>query len=150
MDVASPHFLDTQEQPMNDPPPDCQWLDTGVMLTAAELARCCGLPAEDIDELVAYGAPAQVIEPRVDAVNVVQPARRFSSEWVGPLRSAAKLRDDFDIDLFNVSVLVRYLKRIDELEREVQHLRAQLPGHHLPARHGPGGWREGHGTAPAR
>jgi len=124
---------------MKDPTPDWHWLDPSVVISAQELSRCCRLRPEDLHELVAYGALEQV-----DPASGVD---MFSSEWVAPLRAAAKLRADFDLDLFAMGVVLGYLRRIDALEKEVQHLRAHLPAHSTPAHHEPGRWREGHGTA---
>jgi chaperone modulatory protein CbpM len=45
-----------------------------------------------------------------------------------PLRTAGKLRQDFDLDLFTVGLLLGYLNRIEALERQVRTLKAQTPG----------------------
>lgn len=124
---------------MNDQPSDWHWLDPAAVLSAQELGRCCRLRPEELEELVAYGALTQ-IEPSAGD-------KLFSGEWIGPLRLATKLRADFDLDLFSVAMLLGYLRRIDALERELQHLRAQLPAHTVPVHHEPGRWREGHGSA---
>ena len=55
--------------------------------------------------------------------------RLFSAECVMPLRTVGRLRQDFDLDLFTMAMLLGYLNRIDVLELELLSLRAQLPGH---------------------
>lgn len=127
---------------MKDQPSDWHWLDQGTVLSVQELSRSCRLRPEEIEELVAYGAITRA-EP---VAGTGGGTGMFSGEWVGPLRTAAQLRKDFDLDLFTVAMLLDYLRRIDTLERELRHLRAQLPSH-APAHHGPGRWREEHGNA---
>ena len=114
------------------------WLDARETVTLAELCEVCGLSASELDELVEYGA----LVPLQDA----QAERQFSAAYVTPLRTAGKLRIDFDLDLFSVAMLLEYLNRIEQLERELQSLRAHLPGHeHQVRREGPAPWREPHG-----
>lgn len=118
------------------------WLDARETVTVTELLQACGLSAAELDELIEYGALTPL--PRD------QKERVFSAECVVPLRSASRLRHDFDLDLFAVSILLGYLNRIEELEREVKYLRAHLPGHAHPVRRvdGPEPWREPHGSSP--
>jgi chaperone modulatory protein CbpM len=115
------------------------WLDARETVTVTELSRACGLSAAEIDELVEYG----VLMP----VQHQPPERVFSAECIVPLRAAGRLRQDFDLDLFAVAILLGYLDRIQALEREVKWLRANLPGHAHPVHRseGPEPWREPHG-----
>ena len=70
----------------------------------------------------------------------------FSVECLAPLREAARLRRDFDLDLFALAVLLDYLARIDTLERQLHSLQSHLPFHRPPDhRDGPQPWREPHG-----
>lgn len=96
------------------------WLDAREAVTLAELAQICALSLAELDELMDYGA----LVPKQD----VRPERLFSAECVMPLRTAGKLRQDFDLDLFTVGLLLGYLNRIDALERQVRSLEAHLPG----------------------
>lgn len=100
---------------------DVAWLDAREAVTLPELARVCALSPAELDELVDYGALVPVEEARQE--------RLFSAECVMPLRAAGKLRQDFDLDLFTVAILLGYLNRIEALERELQSLRAQVPAH---------------------
>lgn len=100
------------------------WLDTRETVTLYELSDCCGMTVAELDELVDYCA-LQPATPDSD-----EPAGRvFSAQWVMPLRSASKMRLDFDLDLFTVAIVLGNLKRIEVLERQVLSLQALLPAH---------------------
>lgn len=98
---------------------DVAWLDAREVISLAELARICALSPAELDELVDYGALVPVQEARQE--------RLFSAECVMPLRTAGKLRQDFDLDLFTVGLLLGYLNRIEALERQVRTLKVHLP-----------------------
>lgn len=94
-------------------------LDASSTITLSELAACCGMSADELDELVDYNALVPLSST---------PERAFSANWVLPLRTAAKLRVDFDLDVFTVAILLGQLAQIELLQRQVQSLQAQLPG----------------------
>lgn len=104
---------------MNPQNPEWTWLDTRDTVTVSELCEVCGLTAGELGELVDYGA----LSPMV----MDQEVRVFSASWVSPLRTASKLRRDFDLELFSVAMLVGYLSRIETLERELRSVHAQHP-----------------------
>lgn len=124
---------------MNAQVVEVAWLDARETLTAGELSRVCGLSGAELDELIDYGA--------LHPLPTKQAGRVFSADCVVPLRAAGRLRRDFDLDLFAVALLLRYLNRIEELEREVKSLRAHLPAaiRHPHRDEGPAPWREPHG-----
>jgi chaperone modulatory protein CbpM len=101
--------------------PEWNWLDPSETLGLDELARLCGMAAEDLRELADDGVLVSV-EMRTAG----EP--RFGADCVGPLRQAVRLRVDFDLDLFTTGLLFGHLRRIDALERQVASLRARLPG----------------------
>lgn len=119
-------------------PQSVEWLclDESETIGAAELSGACGMSASELAELVDYGA-LQPLPAR-------GPEHVFSAACVMPLRAAARLRLDFDLDLFAAAVLLGFLDRIEALERQVRSLQAQLPSH-APAVADEGG--EGHTTA---
>jgi chaperone modulatory protein CbpM len=118
------------------------WLDARETVTLAELSRVCGMTEAELRELMEYGA--------LVPIDRQQPELVFSSERVGGLRRAARLRRDFELDLFAVALLLDYLDRIDALERQIKSLEAHLPGHaQKPRREGPQPWHEPHGSSPA-
>lgn len=117
---------------------EVDWLDARETVSMAELSRVCGLSETELGELLEYGA----LVPLDKAAT----GRLFSSECIAPLRRAARMRRDFDLDLFAVALLLDYLHRIDALERQVKSLQAHLPAHvHVVPREGPQPWREPHG-----
>lgn len=115
------------------------WLDARETVSVAELSQACGLSAAELDELVEYGAVTPLQGNKTE--------RLFSAEWIVPLRAAGRLRLDFDLDLFAVAILIGYMNRIEELERELKSLRANLPAHSRPVLRDdvPERWREPHG-----
>ena len=114
-----------------------EWSDPHQAIGQQELAHACGLRIEEIDELVEYGSLAPVAggEPG---------ARFFSAGCIGALRTAARMRAEYDLDLFMLGLALDFLQRIEQLEQQVRWLEAHLP-HHLHApRAGPGERREPH------
>ena len=98
-------------------------LDASQTITFSELAQCCGMSEAELDELVDYCA--------LVPVPAANQERSFSAQWVMPLRTASRLRLDFDLDMFTVAILLGHLNRIEILERQVLSLQALLP----PQRH---------------
>jgi hypothetical protein len=95
-----------------------QWLDTLTEVTWTELVGASGLPEAELRELVDCGA----VVPRDPG----SPTWTFEARWITVVRTASRLRRDFELDLHGVSVLLRYLERIEQLEADVRKLRAQL------------------------
>ena len=111
------------------------WLEAGETVGFAGLARACAMTAAELEELVEFGALVPLGRNEEGLV--------FSAECMLPLREACRLRSDFDLDLFTAGLLMRYLQRIDTLERRVKSLGAQLPAHaRHPEREGPDLWHE--------
>lgn len=104
---------------------DLVWLHGATLVNEAELAQMCGMSVNELQELVDYGALVPVGgEPL--------PQRLFSAGCVPTLRQAARLRADFDLDLFAAGLLLGYLQRIEDLEQQVRALHAHLPQHRAP------------------
>lgn len=118
---------------------DWDWPEAGEIITPAELTQVCRISSAELDELVEYGA--------LTPMGRQGGQRAFSRACVASLRTASKLRQDYDLDLFTVALLVEHLSRIEELEREVRFLRANVPAH-VAAQHreGPQPWREPHAS----
>ena len=94
------------------------WLDERDTVTLSELARACALTENQLHELVEYGAVAPVDDHRAPPV--------FSAAVVPGMRAAARLGRVFDLDLFAVGMLMEHLQRIEQLERTIVSLEAQL------------------------
>lgn len=102
---------------------DWIWLDEVQSVTLPELARVCGIRDADVDELVEYGA----LQPLHAAPTEAGRPLLFSADCITRLRTASRLRQDFDLDWFAVALLLEHLQRIETLEQQVRSLRAQLP-----------------------
>ena len=80
-----------------------------------ELAQASGLTVAEVRELVEYGA----LRPQGEAI--------FSVRCVSCVRRAARLRDDFELEMPALALLVTFLERIETLELEMRQLSARLP-----------------------
>lgn len=118
-------------------PTEHDWFVAPHLVTQGDLASLCGMTPAEVDELVEYGV---LVPLRQDPQQ-----RVFDAECVPRLREACRLRRQFDIELFSVGLLLGYLERIQQLERQVRSLQAQLPHPVPPLREGPTPWREPHG-----
>lgn len=94
------------------------WLDAREVLSIDELAQASALSASDLRELMAYGA--------LTPLDATRQEHQFSAECVAPLRAAGKLRQDYDLDLFTMAILVDCLARINVLEWQVSALKAAM------------------------
>jgi chaperone modulatory protein CbpM len=83
----------------------------------SELSMACAISVAELQELIEYGALAP-LQP-------VQPEPLFAIGYLEPLRTAGKLRRDYDLDLFVVVIVMDYLQRIAQLEAQVHRLEAQ-------------------------
>lgn len=92
-------------------------LDAQETLAEEELCRACRITIDELEEIVGYGAlaPVRGAEPRL-----------FGADWLMPLREAARMKRDFDLDLFAVGLIADYLHRIDALEHELRVLRSRM------------------------
>ena len=92
-------------------------LDGPDAVSLAELSERSGLPEPMLRELVDYEALAP-IDPHASAWS-------FRAYSVITARTASRLSRDFELDTYGVSVLLRFLERIDALEAEIRALRAR-------------------------
>jgi len=98
---------------------DALWPDEQGRLRLPDLADLAGLSEAEVLELVECGA--------------LTPAEGTPGQWVFGIRSitvartARRLREDFELDPHGVALLLAFLDRIRDLERELSDLRARLP-----------------------
>ena len=92
-------------------------LDDRGVLTLDQLVELSDLPAEELRALVDYGALAPV-DPAAAAWT-------FTASYVVVARTAGRLRRDFELDAHSLSVVLRYVQRVEALEAEVRALRAR-------------------------
>jgi chaperone modulatory protein CbpM len=97
---------------------DWAWLNDWEVCSAQYLAEVSGLSQADIDELVEMG----VIVP-VDAP--AQP-QSFYLRCVVTVKTARRLRDDFELDRNGMVLALTLMQRIDALNEELDALRARI------------------------
>jgi chaperone modulatory protein CbpM len=100
------------------PTQDAVRFDTVTEVTWTQLVTASGLTEQEVTELVQYG----VLTPRDPSA----PTWTFESRWLVVARNASRLRRDFDLDPYGVSVVLSFAERIESLEAELARLRAQL------------------------
>jgi len=91
------------------------WLNEVALCPLEHLAEVSGLSFEELGDLIDSG----VIEP---ADRTMQPPL-FRLGSVVTVNSARRLRDDFELDTNGLTLALRLLQRIRELERELKALR---------------------------
>ncbi len=107
------------------------WLDERQAFSLTEFVELSGLSVAELQHLV----DCEALQPVV-AVNpaAVEPAAdlnageaRFGADCLALARAASRLRNDFDLDVNGLTLTLRLLHRIRELEAELHELRAQSP-----------------------
>lgn len=94
------------------------WLDGSAACTLERLAELSGLSVAEIRELTEIG----VLVPDQEAAS---PSYRL--DYVMTVRSARRLRDDFELDNRGMALAMALLHRIGELEAAVAALEARRP-----------------------
>jgi chaperone modulatory protein CbpM len=99
---------------------------SAAFMTYEQLSGCSGMSMMDLTELVGYSAlvPVKSYAAQADAAD--QDHWVFSAQCLKPLRAACKLRNDFDLDLFTVAILLGRFQRIDELEQRLSSTQRRL------------------------
>jgi hypothetical protein len=103
-------------------------IDERGELSFAQLIECSGMTEGELRELVEYGA--------LVPMDPAGPSWMFPGDTLLIARSAGRLLRDFDLDLHGVSVLLRFMERIEELEGELRALRAGVAAAAMPRRQG--------------
>ena len=105
---------------------EAHWLDAHHELSLTELVELSGLSATEVQQLVDCEAlsPLNPAEPL--AASEITDCY-FSAECLTLVRTASRLRDDFDLDANGLTLALQLLNRIHELEADMRNLRARLP-----------------------
>jgi chaperone modulatory protein CbpM len=102
---------------MNLPPSEALRIDDAAAYSYSELVSAAGVPEEIVREMVSCG----VLTPQgTDAATWT-----FTTRSLVVVRKAQRLQHDFELDTHAVTVVLRYLERIETLEAELRALRAQ-------------------------
>ena len=104
---------------------EAHWLDAHHEISLTELVELSGLSATDVQHLVDCEAllPLNPAEPIASETTECY----FSAECLTLVRTASRLRDDFDLDTNGLTLALQLLNRIHELEADMRNLRARLP-----------------------
>ena len=94
------------------------WVYAQTQVSMVDFAQSSGLPPELLRELVEYGALAPV--------NPQAGEWTFSGDSLVRVRTAARLRNDLELDTPVLALVLSFLERIDRLEAEMRRLSAQL------------------------
>jgi chaperone modulatory protein CbpM len=89
--------------------------------TLAALAESCGVASNEVRELVEYGA-LHPDNPDVDADRWM-----FSARCAVTIRTAVRLRRDFDLDTPGLALALTLIERIRALEDDLRRVRAETP-----------------------
>lgn len=100
-------------------PDEGAWMTEHTEVTLEELAALSGLPVDLVTELVECGALAPADASRAQWT--------FSARCVVTMRSAGRLRNDFELDANALALTLSFLERIKELESQLHAARAQIP-----------------------
>jgi len=98
---------------------DAIWINEHYEITLSGLAEQSGLTAGELNELVESG----VLHPR--HAGTAQQQWTFDAHCLVSVRSASRLRDDFELDHNGVAVAISLLERIRALEQALGELRAR-------------------------
>jgi chaperone modulatory protein CbpM len=98
--------------------PEAIWLHSHAQVTIVELAESSGLPEDLLRELVEYGAIAPADPQAREWV--------FSSDCVVSVRTAARLRNDLELETPALALVLSLLEQIHRQEAELRRLGAQL------------------------
>lgn len=98
---------------------EAQWLTETSRFSVSELVELSGSTAEELRELVEYGA--------ITPVNPESPDWLFPGQCLPTIRVACRLRVSFDLEPHGVALVISLLDRIHDLEARIGDLRAQLP-----------------------
>lgn len=94
------------------------WLNTSDICSFEHVIEVSGLSTQELRELIDAG----VIQPSND-----DPGNYFfHTQSIVVARKARRLRDDFELDTRGLTLALNLLRRMDDLEAEITHLRAKL------------------------
>jgi chaperone modulatory protein CbpM len=108
---------------------DVIWLNDAEVCTLTELTELSGLTLAEVTELMESGAiEAREAAPPAPTTPTGTPDKRVVPvSTVTLVRAARRLRDDFELDLSGLSVAMNLLRRIHELERQLDAVYARHP-----------------------
>ena len=98
---------------------EAAWLTEECEFSISQIAEITGLTEDELREFVDYGA--------ITPIDPAAPKWSFTGRSLVTVRSACRLRADFELEPHGVALVVSLLDRIQGLEADLDRLRAQLP-----------------------
>ncbi len=99
------------------------WLNEQAICLAQNLIEVSGLSNEELDDLIDNG----VIVP----VDTNAQPMSFALRYIVVASMARRLRDDFELDRHGMTLAMTLMRRIEQMELELNAMRARL-GHRMP------------------
>ena len=96
------------------------WLSDSALCSLDDLLELSGLSAHELEVLIDSG----VLQP---AAQRISGSPVFRASCIVQVRTARRLRDDFELDAAGLALALNLLGRIEELEQELAHLAALPP-----------------------
>jgi hypothetical protein len=108
---------------------ELHWVDEQSACSLGELAAAAQLSETELRELVELGVLRPIAPAPAPAASAGLPVAEplFAAGCLPRLRTLRRMRHDLELDAHGASVALALLERIDELERQLRRLRAQLP-----------------------
>jgi chaperone modulatory protein CbpM len=103
---------------MSNMPEEAVCMDAEGTLSYTELVAASGVPEQIVREMVTYG----VLTP----LGTDTATWTFTTSSLVVVRKARRLQHEFELDTHAVTVVLRYLERIEALEAQLRSLRAQM------------------------
>jgi len=97
------------------------WLDEREVFSLEELVERSGVSEVELREFVDYG----VIAP----VDQLAAQWSFCADCIGVLRTACRLRDNFELGTHQLAFVLALMGRVDDLEAQLRSLTAKMPRH---------------------
>jgi chaperone modulatory protein CbpM len=94
------------------------WLNEDSVCSAQFLGEVSGLTQAELEDLIENGI--------IDPVDSEAQPKSFHLRHVVTVNRARRLRDDFELDRHGVALALTLMKRIDELEAELNTMHARL------------------------
>ncbi len=100
-------------------PPGGVWIDEHYEISFAGLVEQSGLSDAELHDLLDCGVLAPLQQP-----SHARTDWRFSAQCLVAVRTASRLRDDFDLDSNGMALALTLLERISVLEAQMRSLQA--------------------------
>lgn len=98
------------------------WLNDSAYCRIEHLAEVSGLTVGDIEDLVDSGVIAPAETPLAPDADTDKQTRYFQLHYVVTVKTARRLRDDFQLDRPGLALALTLLGRIEALEAQLRAL----------------------------